>query len=262
MGYLQLLPYAIPVTDVFKTLATCSSKFPVYKKYAQYPVSAHEAMVKEVYKEVLLKESQKGAPYHERIQELLEELPQGVEKTIDGWLNARVKVVETNTLFGVHTAGTDEDKHYIHIPNPISEESKNALNFLALHELRHILNEDASLLYMVCTVVGIAAAVFVHIMNAPIFVSVVTVLAIRDTAKLALSYYREYKADDFAIQYSSVEEVKKAVIAYKRLHQIVQNHVKWWDRLDMYMSHPPMPSRIKRLERAVEEKQKMQLQTA
>lgn len=256
MSYMNALYLAVPVYDFLTVAAVSSSKTKEHQKFAEAPESVHKAIVESVCKTVLLKENSKGAEHEERVQELLNTLPAGVDKTIDKLWEHRFKVVEVKGITVMGTGGTDEDRHYINVPSPISKESKDGLHFFSVHELGHILNEDVISLGLIKCVAGVAATIFVSILGTSLLPSIALIVIIRQVASVVFHHYREYVADDFAIKHSSTDDMQKAIIAMQRWDKLQKEHMTLYGRIKTYMIHPPLILRITRIEKAMGAKQK------
>ena len=142
------------------------------------------------------------------------------------------------------------------------EVDKHSYSWLIKHEIGHIKNNDNFTIPLVAAICSTTAAIFATIML-PIIPAILITIAVGLIAQGIFSQYREGKADDFAIANSSVDELKggrrfmmsvQEVNKAKRktLWNKLMGSSSGEDRLD-YL-HPSIASRLKKIERALEQK--------
>lgn len=252
----SLSEFAIPGLDFFEGIGKLSPGS--YEAYKELPESPHAGRIIQVFKNILEQENCKDAQYKESITDILEDLPEEMQ-SIDSLLKYRIKIVETKGG-SMYLTGTSLGKYYICIPNHISEESESALDFLATHELAHALNDDVLEISGVRIVAGAVTALACQVLFGLSFtsflISISLILAVRSVASIVFSHYREYRADDFAMKYASIEDISKAIVAFKRWEDLKKQYSSFFDNVIEYMIHPPLRSRIERLEKVMESKKK------
>jgi len=138
---------------------------------------------------------------------------------------------------------------------------KEACYWLIKHEISHIKNNDYFTMPLVTALCSLAATIFSAFLMPVIPVLLVTI-SVGYIAKTIFSQYRERKADDFAIDNSSNEELKggrrilKAMIetnlkARNTLWRKIAFSSTGECRLDF--AHPSLKSRVKKIENRLQQ---------
>jgi hypothetical protein len=253
---LNLLAYAIPLIGGVRTIAAFHPAN--YRKYEAAPESAESAVVKEVAKRVLEAELQPAAAYRETIQELIQELPDSAApKNIETFIATRLKVVSIkNEAMPIHSTGTAVDmgsatgKLFIAIDPDIDGPMKEALPWIATHELCHLLEGDWLEIKGIKTVVSLAVTVLsTAVFGWGLLPSIGATMLANSITHIALSHRAEQRADDFANQHCTAEERRQAIAYFEHL-----KHSRPCSRLASIIRsafHPSEDARIANIQRTL-----------
>ena len=240
---------AIGLSRIFAHLNPAS-----YKKFDDMPESDQSATVAMIANRVLSAENVQGSDHFERVQEMLQEMPENAgPKTIESLLRYRLKVVKTDTdHYPVFTTGTDaqDGKYYIGIkPDPAVEQ---ALPWIITHELSHILNDDPLKLGIVKTIASLGTAAFsVFALGWTLLPSLGAVIATNCITHTIYSQRSERAADDFAIKYCSKQQLEKGV-AFLKLIKARRSDGTYSNNFITRLLHPSENSRIAKIQKALE----------
>lgn len=136
-------------------------------------------------------------------------------------------------------------------------EDRGACHFLVKHEVAHIYNNDLFTIPLVHSICATAAAIFVTCYGLPLITSILITIAVGLVAHSLFSIYREGKADDFAIENSSNEELlggRRLLLAVKEI--FIQRRISCLMKLLISAEgenradilHPSLSRRIKKIE--------------
>jgi len=252
------LAFALPAWSVLKCLGSMIPQS--YKEYDALPKSPQAATIYAIVQKALDAENVAGSEHFERIQEMLQELPESAEpKTTATLLQHRLKVVnkETNSLDApVHATGTDAHggKYFIAI-KPDSQ-TEPALHWIVTHEFSHILNDDALNLTIVKTCTSLGAALFsIFALGLSLPASVAAVMVTNVVTHTMCSQMAERSADNFANKHCSKEELKHGIAFLEFLKARKATH-SYANRFFSMLLHPSEDSRIANIRKALLEKAK------
>jgi len=165
-------------------------------------------------------ELQPEAPYRETIQELIQDLPEVVTaKNVQALIATRLKVVSVKSeAMPIHSTGTPVDmgsatgKWFIAIDPDMDEPMKNALPWIATHEICHLLEGDALEIKAIKTIVSLAITVLsTAVFGWGLLAAVCAAMIANTITHIALSLRAEQRADDFANRHCSTAERMQAI---------------------------------------------------
>ncbi len=173
--------------------------------------------------------------------------------------------VETPNLGICSASGTNFFKNgdaVIEVAPGFYEFDKDACKFVMKHEISHIKHNDFFTTLCVPCVCQLAASIF-GMCFLSFLPALVVAFAVSIVSYALFSQWREAKADDFAIENSSVEELKggrRFFIAFQKVS--IEERNTFWKRItispggDMRLdiSHPSITSRIQKIEMALRAK--------
>lgn len=207
-----------------------------------------------------------------RYEEILKKLPGShIKDAMQGFLD-HVKIrkdlvfIETPNLGFCSAAGTNIfSKHdaAILIAPGFYEADKEACCWTMKHEISHIKNNDSFTVQCVPGICQLAASIF-GMCFLSFLPAVGLAFSVGMISNSLFKRWREAKADDFAIENSSDEELKggRRVLLAMQEANIKERNTSWskfWisadgnNRLDI--SHPSVTSRIKKVEKTLHDKQ-------
>ena len=218
----NMLVYTIPAFSTLKTLSVFNPES--YRQYAEAPESHFSSDIKKVAIRVLHAELQKGAAYREKVQELIGELPSTVkEKTVDGLVKSCMKVVAMpHPLFPIHATTADWDgRFFIALRPDLDQATKEALPWIAAHEIGHVLEQDGAKIQLAKTVASLAMAVLsTFVFGWTLGFAVCATIATNIVIHIVLSRRAEMRADQFANGHCSAGEREKAIVWLEHDKQI------------------------------------------
>jgi hypothetical protein len=136
---------------------------------------------------------------------------------------------------------------------------ENACSWMIKHELSHIKNSDAFTTLCISGTCQLAASIF-GMRYLSFWPALGLAYAVGETSDILSRRWREAKADDFAIENSSDEELKGGRRSLKALQTVlIRKRTTRWKQLKIsssgnYMldiSHPSLTSRIQKIEDAL-----------
>lgn len=240
------------------------------------PDSLHQPLVHRVIRKILTNENRPGGRYYAQIQTKLKNLPcKGSPQTIDSWIQQRLKVTSVFSIEMFNNAcaaGTEQDserfkgKFIIDICSAHNKHAADALPFIISHELGHILANDIKNILNLRIIVSLAAALFSRFAlplwsdsgSTPIK-AVGLNLAISFLTNTFYTLHREYQADEFAIEHVSAEDLKKAIPLLQELQEKQEKSLFQRISTALLSDHPSAASRIKRIQKAILDKQSFPL---
>jgi hypothetical protein len=214
----SLLAYAVPLVGGIKTFSAMNPAN--YRDYEEAPESSHSTIVKQIAERVLSREWQPGEAYQERIQEMVQELPDSVRvKDVAAVVAHRLKVVAiSNAICPIHSTGTDVDmgavqgKFFIGIDPGVEKSTQGALSWIATHEICHILEGDWGEIALIKTIASLSVTILSTVfLGWGLLASASAAIATNVITHAILSHRVENRADDFANQHCSLEERLKAI---------------------------------------------------
>jgi hypothetical protein len=139
------------------------------------------------------------------------------------------------------------------------EADKDACSWLMKHEISHIKHNDPFTMLCVPCVCELAASIF-GMCSLSFLPALGVVFTVGNVSEALFSQWREAKADDFAIENSSDEELKGARRIFMALQEAsIEERNTFWKRIAISASgdtrldilHPSFTSRIQKIERAL-----------
>ena len=221
---LNLLAYAIPLIGGVRTLAGFHPAN--YRNYEAAPESAHSALVKQIAERVLEAELQPETAYRETVQELIQDLPDVIAaRNVQALIATRLRVVSMkNEAMPIHSTGTPMDmgaatgRLFIAIDPEIDGPMKEALPWIATHELCHLLEGDALEIRAIKTIVSLAMTILsTAVFGWGLLPTIGAAMAANSITHIALSLRAEQRADDFANRHCSKAERMQAVAFLEHL---------------------------------------------
>lgn len=139
---------------------------------------------------------------------------------------------------------------------------KEACHWTLKHEISHIKNNDAFTIPLIGCISATAAAVF-GTLTMPWFSATLLTTIVGLTVFSLLSKWREGKADDFAIENSSDDELlggRRFLIAIQQMN--LHGRQTFWKKIEVSsygnntfdFSHPSLTSRIEKIEKVMEKR--------
>jgi hypothetical protein len=143
------------------------------------------------------------------------------------------------------------------------EKDKNACLWVMKHELSHLKNNDAFTMPLIGSISSAAAAVF-GTLTLPWFSAALLTVTVGITVFSLFSQWREGRADSFAIENSSGDELlggRRFLIAAQQMN--LQERQTFWQKIAISSNgnnrfdilHPSLTSRIKKIEEALAKQQ-------
>lgn len=139
------------------------------------------------------------------------------------------------------------------------EADKDACNWVMKHELSHIKYNDTFTIHFVPCICQLAASIF-GMRSLSFFPALGLALTVALVSQALFSKWREARADDFAIENSSVEELKGGRRFLMAMQEAsIEERNTFWKRVTISASgdvrldtlHQPFTSRIQKIERAL-----------
>jgi hypothetical protein len=130
----------------------------------------------------------------------------------------------------------------IFLPPKLDEIDKNILSFIIKHELAHIKNNDCFFIPLLGLIVNIVSRMLINSIKTRLPLLNILPQIIPFLSIVLLSRYREKKADNYAIENSTDEELEAAIIFFKALDSINPHSYL----LDLI--HPSLSQRISNIE--------------
>ncbi|MEI6242833.1 MAG: M48 family metalloprotease [Chlamydiota bacterium] len=170
----------------------------------------------------------------------------------------QVRVNQTPYGFGALGSFLFSGRKYISCCPNMHFLDKNAWSFLIKHEISHLKNNDSFHYHLSGLIITVASAIlFPFIMPFRISLSLSFINPIHSIIHHQYSKYRENKADEFAIENSTPEELKGGLRFFKNYQEIgkkVHDIGHWFFysskgdyRLDF--THPSVSSRVQKIEK-------------
>ncbi len=181
---------------------------------------------------------------------------------------------ETKRVEGPAAGGTNMCKRgsaVIYIPPRFFKRDKEACRFCIKHEIGHIKNNDCFSINFVPAMCKLAAAVY-GMFALSFFPAVALATVVGIFAQVTFTNFRESKADDFAIENSSDEELlggRRNLLRFQVVNREKRFQARnlekisdFWNQLTLTpngddlseFSHPSLSSRIKKIEKALEQR--------
>ena len=222
----SLLPYAIPLIGGYKTISAMHPS--TYSKYNEAPESALSVVVKEIAWRVLNAENRPGTRYQERIQDLIDGLPDSVgEKNVQAVIDSRIKVATIrDPSMPIHATGTDVDigaavgKLFIAVDPDAQSTAGAALPWICTHEICHLLEGDHVELPGMKAIASLAVAILTtSVLGWAVLPSIGAAVVANIVTHAAVSLRAEKRADDFANKHCTRYERLMAVEYFKRIER-------------------------------------------
>lgn len=263
----NLLAYGLPLISGVRTFSLFHPA--AYSKYEKAPKSPYSQLVSEIAERIFQAEIDSGGTYRERIQEMLEDLPDssGV-KDVKALIAYRLRVVSIeNKFLPIHSTGTDVDSGdtkgalFIGIDPGLEGAWKQALPWIATHEICHLLEEDwieiSAIKTVACLAVTILATAF---FGWGLVFSVCAAMSTNIIAHVVASHRAENRADDFANKYCSVKERQDAIAYFQHIKGLKaqKGGVAYGVAAIKAIFHPSEDPRIAKIQKTFESKRPMQ----
>lgn len=248
----NLLSFSVPAFGLFNVFARINPAS--YKKFDETPESDQAVKVNAIVERVLNAENVPGSEHFERIQDMLQELPDSAgPKTIQSLIRCRFKVIKTEADdFPAFATGTDarDGKYYIGLK--VDTEIERALSWIITHELSHILNDDPLQTSIFKTIGSLASAsLSTFVLGLSLLPSLAALFLTTSLTHIICSQRGERAADDFAVKHCSRQELEEG-IAVLALVKIRRAQGVYTNNPLLLMLHPSENSRIAKIRSALQ----------
>ncbi len=247
---LNLLAFSIPGFSSYKLFACQASA--TYKELEQKAASQFNDIILPIVERAFNAENSPNAEHYERIQDMLKELPVGVNRDIKSLLSQRIKVVDALETAGFAAATGCDDKYYIILRKDIAQLGfdRACLPWMITHEVSHILNDDNFSRCFIKAATGFAAvAVSTFLLGLSLIPALGVAIGVNTATSVIIFHKTENQADDFAIRHCSRQELEKGKEFLEKVKDLKGKN-KFYNIVTRLM-HPSEDSRIAKIQAAL-----------